>query len=76
MDKNYTEVPNIISTKDLDYLSDMFNWNYGAYKTSVNALTQTEDEEIKKILEKSSNIFHNHMQNILEILNGGISNEQ
>ena len=29
--KNYNEVPNIISGKDLDYLSDIFNWNYGAY---------------------------------------------
>ena len=34
--KIYTEVPNILTGKDLDYLSDMFNWNYnfrwGAYK--------------------------------------------
>ena len=28
----YDMVPNIISGKDLDYLSDMFSWNYGAYK--------------------------------------------
>ena len=26
--KIYNEVPNIITGKDLDYLSDMFNWNY------------------------------------------------
>ena len=25
-------VPNIISTKDLSYLSDMFNWNFTAFK--------------------------------------------
>ena len=30
--QNYTEVPNIITGKDLDYLSDMFNWNYSSYK--------------------------------------------
>ena len=26
--QNYNVVPNIISGKDLDYLSDMFNWTY------------------------------------------------
>ena len=30
--KTYNEVPNIITGKDLDYLSDMFQWNYGALK--------------------------------------------
>lgn len=30
--QNYNVVPNIISGKDLDYLSDMFNWNYTGYK--------------------------------------------
>ena len=29
---NYEQVPTIISNKDLDYLVDMFNWNYLAYK--------------------------------------------
>ena len=26
--KNYKEVPFIITGKDLDYLKDMFKWNY------------------------------------------------
>lgn len=34
----YENVPNIISGKDLDYLSDMFSWNYGVYKSSFNKL--------------------------------------
>ena len=29
---NYQEVPNIITGKDLDYLSDMFEWNTLALK--------------------------------------------
>ena len=29
MNLNYEQVPNIITGKDLDYLSDMFNWNCG-----------------------------------------------
>ena len=72
---NYEEVPSIISCKDLDYLSDMFTWNYGAYKSAYNAVSSVEDEELSKQLEKSSNIFYESMQKILTILNEGGSNE-
>ena len=31
------EVPiDVITSKDLDYLSDMFEWNYSAYKGVCN----------------------------------------
>ena len=53
MKENYTEVPNIISGKDLDYLSDMFNWNYIAYKKSVNFSECVTDSEIKDMFNKS-----------------------
>lgn len=75
MEPNYSKVPNIISTKDLDYLSDMFNWNYGAYKNTINSIKNVEDEEIKNILESASNIFHTTTQDILNIINGGTNNE-
>ena len=58
MNIEYEEVPNMISCKDLDYLSDMFQWNYGAYKCSYNASNNVGDEEIKDILEKN-NIISN-----------------
>lgn len=68
---NYSKVPNIITGKDLDYLSDMFNWNYGAYKSTYNSLENITDEEIKNIVERASNIFHGNMTNVLNILKGG-----
>jgi len=52
MEINYNEVPNIITGKDLDYLSDMFNWHYGAYKSTLNASNSVEDPELKQLLEK------------------------
>lgn len=52
MNIEYSEVPNIISSKDLDYLTDMFNWNYRAYKNSYNAISKVNDKEIKDMLEK------------------------
>ena len=67
---NYTEVPNIISCKDLDYLSDMFNWNYGAYKSSYNAASSVENNELKIILSKAADTFYGIMNEILNILGG------
>ena len=71
MQETYNAVPNIISCKDLDYLSDMFNWNYGAYKSSLNASNSVTDEELSNVLLKVSNIFHSNMSKILNIINGG-----
>lgn len=71
MNLNYEKVPNIISCKDLDYLSDMFEWNYGAYKSAYNGGQNVTDQEISEMLERASDIFHTNMQNILKILKQG-----
>jgi len=71
MQETYNVVPNIISSKDLDYLSDMFNWNYGAYKSSLNASNSVTDEELNNLLLKASNIFHSNMSKVLNIIQGG-----
>ena len=75
MKNNFNTVPNMISLKDLDYLSDMFNWNYGAYKSSSNAINSVSDSEIKDMLNKASNVFQGNISRILNILNGGGNNE-
>ena len=72
---NYENVPKIITGKDLDYLSDMFNWNYGALKSNSNAINEVTDKEIREILEKSTNIFKDTIMNILSILASGGANE-
>ena len=71
MQEIYNAVPNIISSKDLDYLSDMFNWNYGAYKSSLNASNSVTDEELNNLLLKATNIFHSYMSKVLNIIQGG-----
>lgn len=73
--KLYNEVPNIISGKDLDYLSDMFEWNYGALKKMNVAVNNVQDEQIKNVLEKGYNLFKNNLNVIISILNEGGSNE-
>lgn len=72
---NYEQVPDIISNKDLDYLVDMFNWNYLAYKKIVNYIDMVNNLEIEEIMEKAGNTFNENMQKILDILKQGGNNE-
>ena len=71
----YNEVPKIITGKDLDYLSDMFNWNYEGIKKVNTAITNVEDQEITTLLEKGYNLFKNNLNVVLSILNEGGTNE-
>mgnify|MGYP004573164211 FL=1 len=73
--KIYNEVPNIITNKDLDYLSDMFNWNYSALKKMNVAVNQVKNEEIKENLTKGYNLFQNNLNLVLSLLNEGGTNE-
>lgn len=69
--EKYNVVPNIITGKDLDYLSDMFQWNYGAFKEVNSAISSVIDEEIRNILDRASQLFNNNMNMVLGVLNGG-----
>lgn len=73
--KIYNEVPNIITGKDLDYLSDMFNWNYEAIKKMNVAINQVEAEEIKVLLQRGYDLFKNNLNITLSNLNEGGNNE-
>lgn len=75
MNIQYMEVPsNIFTGKDLDYLSDMFEWNYGAYKKMKNSVGQVNDQEIIAVMEKATTVFDEDLNMVLSIL-GGVSNE-
>ena len=68
--QNYNVVPNIISGKDLVYLSDMFNWNYTGYKELYNTLENISDDEVKTMISRVSEVLYNNMTNILNVLGG------
>ena len=68
--ENYNVVPNIISGKDLDYLSDMFNLNYTGYKELYNTLENISDNEVKAMISRVSEVLYNNMSNILNVLGG------
>lgn len=61
-------VPQIISTKDLAYLSDMFEWNYNAFKQINHFISEVKDKEINELLERIRNMHEDHLQFIISIL--------
>ena len=75
MNQNYYVVPNVFSGIDLDYLSDMFQWNYGALKASNAAISKVNDQNIRQMLERGCNLFESNINMVLNTLNGGGSNE-
>lgn len=71
MSKEYKQVPNILTGKDLDYLKDIFGWNYNLYKIEEDALQFVEDKEISKLISKCNELFYKNMNTILNILENG-----
>ena len=67
---NYQEVPNIITGKDLDYLSDMFEWNTLVLKQFNESIVKVNDERIKKIFKKACGMFDTNLKIIISILGG------
>ena len=69
-DDSMEKVPCMISTKDLDYLTDIFNWNYGAYKSAINMEDELTDKALSKCVRKVSDLFMNNIDTVLNILDG------
>ena len=69
----YKEVPYIISTKDLDYLTDAFNWHYGACKNGLDALNNICNEDLKKDVKAFNKAIYDMMSDILNVLEGEIN---
>ena len=75
MNDKYMEVPNdILTGKDLDYLCDMFQWNYGALKSSNDSVSSINDKDIIDIMQRAGELFDDNLNVVLDIL-GGVSYE-
>ena len=75
MNQKFDKVPTIITGKDLDYLSDMFNWNYTALKKTKDFKDRAKDNTIKSILRDGCELFNSNLNIILSVLNEGGSDE-
>lgn len=69
-------VPVMISTKDLDYIKDMLNWNFIAAKKTKHFLGHIEDKEVAKLISQVSGMHKQHYNTLLSILKQGGQNGQ
>lgn len=75
MNDRYALVPeDILTGKDLDYLSDMFQWNYGALKSVNDSISSINDKEIIGIMQRAIELFDDNLNDVLDTL-GGVSFE-
>ena len=58
-----------ITGKDLDYLSDMFQWNFIAFKKGCNDVEYVSTPEIVDFFGKATDFFEQNLNTILDILN-------
>lgn len=73
MEKN--KAPDILTGKDLDYLKDMFGWNYTLYKLGFNSIENIQNNEIVKLYKECNNFFYDNMNIIIDILAKEEANE-
>lgn len=57
-----------ITGKDLDYLSDMFQWNYIAFKKLCNDIEYLSNQEIVDFFSKVTDYFEDNLNTILDVL--------
>jgi hypothetical protein len=69
------KVPDMISTKDLAYIKDIFNWNIIASKKIEVYLENTDDEEISKELNKLNKLHLKNCKELIKILKESDFNE-
>nr|WP_051382234.1 hypothetical protein [Sediminibacillus terrae] len=61
--------PNMISEKDLLYITDMLSWNLNASKKANFYAEQCQLPEIKQALDTTAKMHQRHYQQILSHLN-------
>lgn len=64
------QVPDMISSKDLDYISDMFNWNFNASKVAHHFSEESTDEDVKQILHEGALMHSQICHKLINMLGG------
>ncbi len=69
------QVPEMISTKDLAYLEDMFNWHFEISKKATNYKDLVSDEVISEFFVDVAKKHKKICEKIVKILEGGSNND-
>jgi len=69
------KIPDITTTKDLNYICDMLNWNYVASKKIEHYKNITDDKEIQILGKELIKLHENNYKLLLGLLNWKEKNE-
>ncbi len=62
------QVPEMISTKDLSYICDIFNWNFIAAKNANCFSKKVNNEEIKDFLKNTYEMHKSICEKLINVL--------
>lgn len=62
------EKSNIISTKDLSYFEDMFNWNLNCYNAFSHFLNEISDQEVADVISDIASMHKESCEFILGLV--------
>ncbi|MBE6147342.1 MAG: hypothetical protein E7168_03285 [Firmicutes bacterium] len=65
-------IPSIISVKDLNLLSDLFDKNLTILKQARHFEQEVNNEEVKELLDGIGNLHYHHLLYINKILKGEV----
>lgn len=66
--------PDVISTKDMLYISDMLSWNLGAAKMARESASKVNDTEISEELNAAYQMHKQHYDRLLKFLEKHVNN--
>ena len=69
------KIPKMISTKDMAYITDIFNWNITAAKKIESYINNCNDEDLVKEFQKTSKIHLKNCDEMISLLEEFDTNE-
>lgn len=68
------KVPKMISTKDIAYIKDMFNWNLVAYKKIDFYKNDVTDDNLLNLFNDINDMHYDFCNKLITILESGEEN--
>ncbi|RYL95686.1 hypothetical protein EWI07_00455 [Sporolactobacillus sp. THM7-4] len=65
---NFTQPPDILSTKDLLYIEDMLSWNLNIIKKAHAFSSMCKDKDVTQAMNRTCQLHMRHYQAILNHL--------
>ena len=69
------KVPKMLSTKDVAYIKDIFNWNIIASQKIDYYLPEIENAKIQELFSSISDLHYEICESLIAILESGENNE-